>query len=50
MSAPGDSMNRSHLAPQTECLMLGKLLVRYLWTYKWWLLGVLVFQFASIGR
>ncbi|EPD84892.1 ATP-binding cassette, subfamily B, bacterial [Microbacterium sp. oral taxon 186 str. F0373] len=27
--------------------MLGKLLVRYLWTYKWWLLGVLVFQFAS---
>lgn len=27
--------------------MLGKLLARYLWTYKWWLLGVLVFQFAS---
>jgi len=27
--------------------MLGKLLVRYLWTYRWWLLGVLVFQFAS---
>lgn len=27
--------------------MLGKLLVRYLKTYKWWLLGVLVFQFAS---
>lgn len=27
--------------------MLGKLLVRYLGAYKWWLLGVLVFQFAS---
>jgi len=27
--------------------MLGKLLVRYLKTYRWWLLGVLVFQFAS---
>ena len=27
--------------------MLGKLLVRYLTTYKWWLTGVLVFQFAS---
>ncbi|WP_454118166.1 ABC transporter ATP-binding protein [Microbacterium lacticum] len=27
--------------------MLGKLLVRYLRTYRWWLLGVLVFQFAS---
>ena len=27
--------------------MLGKLLVRYLATYKWWLTGVLVFQFAS---
>jgi ATP-binding cassette subfamily B protein len=27
--------------------MLGKLLARYLMTYKWWLLGVLVFQFAS---
>ncbi|WP_454141136.1 ABC transporter ATP-binding protein [Microbacterium lacticum] len=27
--------------------MLGKLLVRYLRTYKWWLVGVLVFQFAS---
>lgn len=27
--------------------MLGNLLVRYLWTYKWWLLGVLVFQFAA---
>ncbi|WP_448236732.1 ABC transporter ATP-binding protein [Microbacterium paulum] len=27
--------------------MLGKLLVRYLRPYRWWLLGVLVFQFAS---
>ncbi|WP_425837801.1 ABC transporter ATP-binding protein [Microbacterium sp. PA5] len=27
--------------------MLGKLLVRYLTKYKWWLTGVLVFQFAS---
>jgi ATP-binding cassette subfamily B protein len=27
--------------------MLGKLLVRYLKTYKWWLAAVLVFQFAS---
>ena len=27
--------------------MLGKLLVRYLITYKWWLAAVLVFQFAS---
>ncbi|MCT9003162.1 ABC transporter ATP-binding protein [Microbacterium memoriense] len=27
--------------------MLGKLLVRYLGAYKWWLLGVLVFQFIS---
>lgn len=27
--------------------MLGKLLVRYLGRYKWWLAGVLVFQFAS---
>lgn len=27
--------------------MLGKLLVRYLRTYRWWLLGVLVFQFIS---
>ncbi|WP_431803003.1 ABC transporter ATP-binding protein [Microbacterium sp. bgisy203] len=27
--------------------MLGKLLVRYLRTYRWWLAGVLVFQFAS---
>jgi ATP-binding cassette subfamily B protein len=27
--------------------MLGKLLVRYLKTYKWWLVAVLVFQFAS---
>jgi ATP-binding cassette subfamily B multidrug efflux pump len=27
--------------------MLGKLLVRYLITYKWWLIAVLVFQFAS---
>ena len=27
--------------------MLGKLLVRYLRPYRWWLSGVLVFQFAS---
>ena len=27
--------------------MLGKLLVRYLRPYRWWLLGVLVFQFTS---
>ena len=27
--------------------MLGKLLVRYLRPYRWWLLGVLIFQFAS---
>ncbi|CAN7386966.1 ABC transporter ATP-binding protein [Microbacterium sp. LjRoot45] len=27
--------------------MLGKLLIRYLSTYRWWLAGVLVFQFAS---
>ncbi|MBN9177999.1 MAG: ABC transporter ATP-binding protein [Microbacterium sp.] len=27
--------------------MLGKILVRYLRTYPWWLAGVLVFQFAS---
>ena len=27
--------------------MLGKLLFRYLKTYRWLLLGVLVFQFAS---
>ena len=27
--------------------MLGKILFRYLKPYKWWLLGVLVFQFAS---
>ncbi|MER7797037.1 ABC transporter ATP-binding protein [Microbacterium sp. NPDC096154] len=27
--------------------MLGKLLFRYLWRYKWLLAGVLVFQFAS---
>ena len=27
--------------------MLGKLLVRYLATYRWWLAGVLIFQFAS---
>ncbi|WP_345752940.1 ABC transporter ATP-binding protein [Microbacterium rhizophilus] len=28
--------------------MLGKLLFRYLWRYKWLLAGVLVFQFASV--
>ncbi len=27
--------------------MLGKLLVRYLGAYKWWLAGILVFQFLS---
>ncbi|WP_282837388.1 ABC transporter ATP-binding protein [Microbacterium flavum] len=27
--------------------MLGKILVRYLRAYPWWLIGVLVFQFAS---
>jgi ATP-binding cassette subfamily B protein len=27
--------------------MLGKILVRYLRAYPWWLAGVLVFQFAS---
>ena len=32
---------------ERECLVLGKILVRYLKQYRWLLLAVLIFQFAS---
>nr|BFE39051.1 hypothetical protein GCM10017544_00070 [Microbacterium imperiale] len=46
VSEPGVSMNRPTRFAQGEP-MLGKLLIRYLRTYRLLLLGVLVFQFAS---